>query len=293
MADGVCFLANDAVYDLAVAFLSSLRAVNGVIPLCLIPFDDKIVRLRRAAPRFGFDIFEDDVLLRSCDRLSAQFHGSVFGHYRKLAAWDGPFDRFIYIDVDTIVQADLTIAFEFLSQFGYVAGHSRMAITRKWVWKDSIYLASYLTPSQINYAANTGFICSKRGLLGVEEAQRRVSRALPLRPHMELRSFEQPFLNYLIVTSGQPYSSLSEIAASDKSADLPVEVWAGQPGGTVEGAFIRFPNRRRVLFVHWAGHWSEKPARETASDDPTDPTEMPYGSLWRYYRNLAEDLEQV
>jgi hypothetical protein len=288
MADGVYFLANDVVYDFAIAFLNSLRTTNPTIPLCLIPFSAEIHRLQKEANRYNFLVLDDPSLLQRCDRISESIHHTTIGHYRKLAAWEGVFDRFIYVDVDTIILDDVTIAFPFLEQFDYIASHSRVADSRRWVWKDSIYNTSVLTHSQIDYAANTGFICSQHGAMTVKEAEDKVESAIALAPHMELRSFEQPFLNYLVVTSGGQYTSLLELNYAHKFLGLPREVWAGEPGGIVDKGNLLFPGRReRVLFVHWAGQWSRKPNRDTALDDPSDRMHMPYDALWQYYRQLG------
>lgn len=135
---GVYFLANDDVYDLALAFLNSFRRHNSQTNACLIPFDGNIERLAELSEVHRFTIFSRQDVLERCDEISRSFHGSPAGHYRKLAAWEGPYDDFIYIDVDTIVLADVEQFFHFLAEFGFVASHARMKGLQRWVWKESI-----------------------------------------------------------------------------------------------------------------------------------------------------------
>jgi hypothetical protein len=70
-------------------------------------------------------------------------------------------------------------------------------------WKKSIYETDRLTPQQIDFAANTGFISSKKGCLGLRDVVSQLPAAIELAIHMKL-GYEQPLLNYLIVTSGMP-----------------------------------------------------------------------------------------
>jgi hypothetical protein len=74
---------------------------------------------------------------------------------------------------------------------------------------------------------------------------------------MELFCAEQPLLNYLIVSSGRPYTSL-HVLNHRKRLNIPLEIWAGTPGGVVEEGKIKFQNRASPLLVHWAGEWHPK-----------------------------------
>lgn len=270
---GVYFLANDRVADLAIAFLKSFRTHNRTMPLCLIPYDADTRDLERLADAYQFAILPNDRLLTRCDAISKQFHRRVYGQYRKLAAWDGVFDDFIYIDVDTIVLHDLAFSFALLDSYDIITSHSNILSTRKWVWRDSIKTSGALSQDQIDYAANTGYIASRRSVISVDYAERRLADALPLSPHMELLCAEQPLLNYLIVTSGRSYSSLREISRKSKRCDIPLEIWADTPGWEVSShGQVVHPRPNPPLLVHWAGEWQ----RDEHLRHP----------LWRYYRDL-------
>ena len=277
---GVYFLANDRVFDQAVAFLTSFRMSNPEIPLHLIPFAEDCERITALAARYGFTVSEDHETLHLCDAIGRPFHGKPLGHYRKLAIWSGPFDKFIYIDCDTVVLEPLDFVFELLTEYDVVTSHSNMPDLRRWVWRHSIYQTGALTAQQIGYAANTGFIASKAGLFDVRKALATADEALALAEHMELVCCEQPFLNYLIVTSGYSYTSLLNIVKRTGRRDIPLEYWAGRDIGEVREGRIVSPSDPKVLLVHWAGEWVRAQVAGKA---------IPHRELWQFYRFLHQD----
>ena len=274
---GVYFLANDVILDLAIAFLNSFRTYNPSIPLCLIPFSHDIQQLGTLASRYDFSIWGDPAVLRRCDDISRAFQGSIGGQYRKLAAWEGPYEEFVYIDSDTVVLENIDFVFEYLSKFDFVTTHSNDPYIRKWVWKDSIYGSGKLTQEQISFSTNTGFITSRRGCLTVDGVFDRLPEAVELAGHMELFCAEQPLLNYLMVTSGKRYNSLSEIARHTGLLDIPAERWGGEPSLIVRDGRVVWPDVPPTLLVHWAGEWHQ--ARE-------EKRPLLHHELWSFYRYM-------
>jgi hypothetical protein len=255
MSQGVYFLANDAMSEMVIAFLNSFRCFNPGMPLCLIPFDSNISWLRCLQAQYDFSVFERTEILEWCDHISRQFHDVVQGHYRKLACWFGPFERFIYVDADTVVLRDLSFSLELLQGFGFLTSHSDMPQIRKWVWRDSISQQSLLSGRQIVFAANTGYIVSARTSLSREQVNLAVSYGLRMKEHMEPTTAEQPFLNVVIVTSGLEYSSIYRYRLLSNRRDVPREQWGGFPElDSVDGkitATLDVP----IFLVHWAGEW--------------------------------------
>lgn len=275
---GVYFLANDPVLDLAIAFLNSFRRSNPGVPLCLIPFDDRIEAIAQLQERYNFCLWASPDLLRRCDEISKTFHGRVFGHYRKLAMWDGGYDEFVYIDTDTVVLESLEAVFSLVREFAFLTSTSDLSYTLKWVWKKSIFDVTSLSERQIRFAANTGFIASRKGALTLDEITARIPAAADLLPHMELFCIEQSLLNYLIVTSGKRYTSLYTLMRTRRRGDLPQEAWGGDAIGTVRQGRIVYPSYPRVLLVHWAGQ-AHKAVEGT----------MPNQELWSFYRHLGPE----
>lgn len=282
-ARGVYFLANNKVFDQVVAFLRSFRMHNPDIALCLIPFDRDFEKISALKDAYSFSIFDDAELLTTCDAISEKFHGFVLGTYRKLVAWEGKFDSFIYIDVDTVVIDSVDFAFEYLKYGHYVASHSNLENIRCWVWKDNVYATNILTPPQIQYSANTGFFVSRRGVLPMKHCVAKVNGALALKDSMELSCMEQPFLNYLVVTSGYSYTSLLRLLMIGVAPTVSLEWWAGTPDGRVEAGKLYDPRGAKVFLVHWAGFWKKAGGSSIG---------LPYKELWEFYRRpgIAPDV---
>jgi hypothetical protein len=257
---GVYFLANDRIIGLTIAFLNSFRTFNPDIPLCLIPFREDVEKLSQLKEKYNFSIFSDTAFLEHCDKLSTLFHDKILGHYRKLACWQGPFGQFIYIDVDMIVLKDVSFAFDLMNDFDFLTSCSNIAEAEKWVWKPSVHSTGLLSKEQISYAANTGFIVSQKGFIPADTLLIRAAEAQQLKEHMELYCMEQPFLNYLIVTSGSSYSSLWNLMDSAFFPQNYIEYWAGNGSKNLEN-HLQTPHNgklREIFLIHWAGVWQLK-----------------------------------
>lgn len=305
MSKGIYFLANNQVLDLVVAFLNSFRRFNPDIPLCLIPFDDDVDQIASLSSKSQFSVYRDSSVLAECDEISLRFHDRTMGHYRKLACWHGEFDEFIYIDVDTVVLANVSFAFRFLSEYDFVTSHSNLPQLFEWVWKPSIFSTGQLSDAQIEFSANTGFVCSKRGALEFAEIKEKLQSAVELATHMRLSCKEQPLLNYLIVISGRPYTSLLRLARTKGPRRIWFEHWAGAKGlEIVDGRIMENSRPAPVLLVHWAGEWQprfidrfvsplRKLLRFRKSKKPMGVRLfMPYKELWEYYRFFDDTRDE-
>lgn len=299
---GVYFLASDGTLELAHAFLNSFRRFNPEIPLCLVPFDAHFSEIAKLREKFNFSILASEELFESCDEISRRFHGYVLGTYRKLCLWEGIFDEFIYIDVDTVILSNLDFVFAILDEYDFVTSHSNMPENQSMVWKPSINGTGKLAREQIDFAANTGFISSKKGTLSLGEIEGKTEESLQLAEHMELFCMEQPFLNYLIVTSGKKYTSLFvlDYRSKAKHSGIKHELWVGTEGWEVDGGRIFKPGKKHKgrLLVHWAGLWRPKRIEELLyralikmrlmrrERKPQVGVFIPYRKLWKYYRHL-------
>jgi hypothetical protein len=172
--------------------------------------------------------------------------------------WEGPFDEFTYIDVDTIVMSSFGPLYDWLDDYAYIAGHSNIAGSRKFVWNDSIYTTGVLTSEEIEYAAGGGFFISKKNLWDWTVMERLVERAFTLRSHMASAGVDQPLLNYIVFKSGKHYTSLYTLGQADPALAVPQECWAGDPNWNlkIDGPSYYGTELKHILFVHWAGEWT-------------------------------------
>jgi hypothetical protein len=294
---------------MAIAFLNAFRLYNPDLPLCLIPYrDDEITQLRSLAAVYDFSIFPDTDILGACDQIGDRIRRYDY-RFRKLAIWEGDFDHFIYLDVDNIVLEDLSPLFQLLHTYQFVVCDSNSASNIQWVWKDSLELREKIGAEQVEFAANTSFILSKKGALSLAGVKSQVQVINELVPHMQLLCGEQPLLNYLITSSGQRATSLSELHKS--GADLGIAYWAGRykesgmagqvhPGGRFKVQGVS----DRVIFIHWSGLWHARPIDMFVyrllglcgiGRGKTRATKLwfPLKRLWLYYRHINESRRHV
>lgn len=285
---GVYFLANDHVYNLAVAFLNSFRAHNPTLSLCMIPFDGKSEKVRALQPHYDFAVLDDRDIMQRCDWLGTYLQSRTYGCYRKFALWHGPFDEFIYIDLDTVILRDIGFVFSLLLERDFIMANGGV----KWVWKDSIRDTQALTEKQIGFGGNAGFIASRKSALSLDVVEAKLGEVAPLLPHMaDLPCKEQSLLNYLFVKSGRAHALLSQLAERYPEA---CEFWAGSKGGIVRGGEFTRPDGRKPFMMHWSGEWQPRELeakirwklRRIGIGCSEIRLRMPYRSLWTHYRYL-------
>lgn len=279
MKRGLYFIANDHVSELSLAFLNSLRLHEPDLPLCLVPFNDDYREIASLAEQYGFFVFPDHDLLSRCDAISMKFQQKTHGHYRKFALWDGPFEEFLYLDIDTVVLSGVTFLFDLLQRYDVIVNQSDGDIAN--VWKNSVYTSGVLNKRQIAFACNTGCICSRQGRLPLDQVEERLDEAMVLREHMTFETFEQPLLNYFLVNSGLNYTSTALLANLERLyPKIKLELWAGKRG-------VKFRDgrpvdaRKKLFLLHWAGQWQSKGPSKTVPR-----AGLPYKDVWLHYRNL-------
>jgi len=293
---GVYFLANDAILDVTIAFLKSFRIHNPAVPLCLIPFGDDIERLAALGEIYDFSIYSDRCMLERCDEISLKFFDWRCGQFRKLCAFEGEFDEFIYVDCDTIVLNDVYFTFQFLDRADFITSHSDEPHLRQWVWKESIYEAGVLSAQQIAFSANTGYFCSRKGQFTISGLERDLQKSLDVKQHLELGCAEQAYLNHIVVTSGCRYASLKKMKLDSGHWSIPLERWAGDKGRLRSWlGGLRASARAKILLIHWAGMWSAQPSDRAIyaalerfgfpSRTPTVRFFLRHKWLWKYYRH--------
>ena len=129
--DGICTLANDYVYDQLVALLNSIEVNQGKdTPVCVFPYDDNLERVRaEVARRPNVQLYDDQESIERWDtffrrvwdahptahrRRQERGHTQPyyrFGHHRYFSSFDGPFDRFVYLDADVLIRGSSQFSF--------------------------------------------------------------------------------------------------------------------------------------------------------------------------------------
>ncbi len=135
--NGIYLLANDNVYEQLLALLNSIEAnYRNDIPVCIIPFDENIEKIgKEIKTRKNVFLFSDLLSLQKWDNFISKWHELYQTHFsglgaktktnlinmhRRYCAFDGPFERFIYIDSDTLVFQPLDIVFQKLDDYDFI-----------------------------------------------------------------------------------------------------------------------------------------------------------------------------
>lgn len=241
--------------------------------------------------KYDFSVYYNPELYESLDQLASLFpvesvasermHGS-----RKLAMWDGPFDEFIYIDINSVILDSVDFAFPLLDTADIVTASSGM---KDKIWRDSVDKADVLSPEQINYGADTGFILSSKRFATTEQLLEKTIRDHAfLQENLVREVWDQGVLNYLFATSGMRsgvrYSSLNDIADQRMVSTKVLHERHGDyeigDDGVVMTHDYRLDNTHdpeyRFFLLHWNGKTCDQDINFSSSC-----------VIWEHWRNLS------
>lgn len=156
MIDGIYILANDVVYDQLVALLNSIEANAGSkIPICILPYNQQLDKVKaELASRDNVTLFEDSDSIAYWDNFATQIWKNYpraqktwrewgfpelyeLPMHRKFCAVDGPFDRFIYFDADTLLMRPIDYVYEKLDTYDWVVNDFQYKSELKFIFDGS------------------------------------------------------------------------------------------------------------------------------------------------------------
>ncbi|MEQ9358302.1 Npun_R2821/Npun_R2822 family protein [Coleofasciculus chthonoplastes] len=133
---GIYTLANDAVYDQLVALLNSIEVnVSPDIPVCVIPYDERLERVKpEVDSRANVTLFDNRESIQRWEDFATQVWAAYpaakkkaitrppwgKGHYRRFAAFDGQFERFVFYDADSLAMKSVEDVLEKLDAYDFV-----------------------------------------------------------------------------------------------------------------------------------------------------------------------------
>jgi hypothetical protein len=225
--------------------LGSVTKFAPDIPLFVIPFGGPMRKMLKLRRRFPFEVFDHD--LERYDEMGRPFFRAPRWHrlFRKLAAFEVPADGFLYCDIDCI----LLISPAWLNKLRKA---SKLEFVAAEPGLDAVYTDRHLRDRMVsNYRSsgfNTGLFLSHQGAIGRRDFERLALMALPDREGMASYG-EQPYLNYLVDTSGIPRGLFRDLDPS-----LSNLTWARRQIYERGGALVDEQGGRLVA-LHWAGEW--------------------------------------
>jgi lipopolysaccharide biosynthesis glycosyltransferase len=289
--NGICTLGNDYVYDQIVALLNSIDAILGrEISVCIYPFDEQINRLSaEVAKRPNVFIYDDKdsierwdqfMLAAAPERLNrSKFR--LYGAHRRFCAFDGPFDKFIYLDGDTLVMNSLAMVFEKLKDYDWVVYDFQFTDVSKVYNIQSPKLLEIFEQSRIDTEIFcSGFYASKRGMFNAEQREWLLSQLRSGEAEiLYAGAGEQPLLNYMVMRSG--------LSSYNFAVQLPENQKTGCSATSKhfeERNHILYDKGNRLTYLHYIGV-QPKMMHAVCSGENID---FPYRDLFLYYRYLHE-----
>jgi hypothetical protein len=303
--NGICTLANDVVYDQLIALLNSIEAIYGqTMPVCIYPYDDQTERIAAAIKtRPNVQLYDDRASIERWEQFVRQIwdiHPTArqrwgnsdptyyhrVGTHRRFCAFDGPFERFLYMDADTLLLSSVDSIFTALDQQDWVVYDFQ--------YKDPTHVYE-VNAAKLNQVFGServateifcsGFYASKRNLFDqaartklLENLQNGEAEILyPMAP-------DQTILNYMVMKSG--------IASLNLALSLPA---TERTGNSVTSPHFEardhllFDHGKRLTYLHYIGISSKYFARLCTGEN----VDFPYRDIFLHYRYLHEPRPQL
>jgi len=302
--DGICTLANDRIYDQLVALLNSIEVNGGkALPVCVYPYDDNTERIKaEIAQRPNVELFDDREVIDLWDNFaksawephptakerwlkagSKGYHR--FGTHRRYCAFDGPFDRFIYMDGDTLLMSPLDRVFAQLDNYDCVVyDFQHKDITHVYEVTSSKLLEIFPQERLNQEIFCSGFYGSKKGLFDGERRnwlieQLRAGEAEIVYP----MAVDQPLLNYMMMRSNFSIYNLALQLPKEERTGCCVTSPHFQALDN-----ILYDHDKRLTYLHYIGLSSSLFTRLCSGEN----LDFPYRDIFLHYRYLYEPSQR-
>jgi hypothetical protein len=298
--DGICTLANDYVSDQLIALLNSIEAILGSdMPVCVYPYDDKTERIAaEIAKRPNVQLYQDKESIQRWDEFvrnvwdthptARQRWSKVttdpyhrVGTHRRYGAFDGPFDRFIYMDADTLLMGPVEPIFEKLNHHDWVVYDFQYTDPSHVYELSSPKLRELFPPEQIESEIFcSGFYGSKKGIF---DRDRRDWILAKLREGeaevLYSMAPDQTILNYMVMRLGISHYNLALQLPPNQKTGCCVTSPHFE-----ERERILYDRGNRLTYIHYIGLSSKLFAQVCAGEN----IDFPYRDLFLHYRYLHE-----
>lgn len=275
MKRGIYTIANDDTLDRLIAMLNSIRFYDKETPICIIPYNSKIEKVRLISTKYtGVKIWEDDYFLKELERKIQNIFGKEVFHrtnqFRKQACWFGPFDQFLYLDADIVVFEKIADNLKYLEASDFICCDYQYVNGVEFLFTQKVLTEGAISQKETKKVFNAGFWGSKKGTITENILWETFGECAK---HMEYFDFSQkvsdmPIINYLVLTKIDKTFNIAR-DTGEKGAGT----WAGCDHFIKEGNKLIDPTINKTLkYLHWAGIKIQPGC--------------PYCGVWMYYHNL-------
>jgi hypothetical protein len=303
MTDGIYTLANDYVYDQLVALLNSIEVNAGKqIPVCVIAYDERLDKVRaEIESRENVTLLYDTELFARWEDFSYrlwQTHPSALkewqergiktrfyrvGENHRYCAFDpeSPFEKFIYLDADTLVLNSLDFVFKKLDEVDFVVYDFQYKDPSHIFNLQSEKLFELFDENRIRSEIFcSGFYGAKRGIFPEEQREWLLEKLAGGEAEvLYISAPNQSVLNYMRMRSDVPIYNFSLNLPSDKAT-----------GNSVTSSHFEYCNNvlydkgTRLTYLHYIGVSSKFFNQLCAGENIV----FPYRDIFLHYRYLHE-----
>lgn len=303
MTDGIYTLANDVVYDQMVALLNSIEANSSrEIPVCIIPYDERLERvIKEVEKRPNVTLFDNADVIQFWENFSTQAWNTHdraqkiwaerglpspyrLAMHRKLCSINGPFDKFVYFDADTLLMGPLEAVYEKLDQYDWVTNDFQYKSDIKYIFdrpEDRLY--QIFNPQYVKSKIFcAGWFASKRGIF-TPEILDHILHHLKMGESDSMALFgpDQSLFNYMVLRSSISYynfayHNLEEATGSHWSSTFDV----------VDN--VLYDKGQKIDYIHFMSISSSKFTNLCGGED----VQIPYQDVFLHYRYLNSPEER-
>ncbi|MGP1373835.1 MAG: Npun_R2821/Npun_R2822 family protein [Almyronema sp.] len=301
MADGIYTLANDKVFDQLVALLNSIEANAGkAYPVCVIAYDHQLDRIKQELEqRPQVKLLNDPHLFQFWEDFSYdvwQSHPTALGDWQsqgiktrfyrvgenhRYCAFDqvAPFDRFIYLDADTLVMGALEPFFAALDQNDFAVYDFQFKDPSHIFNLKSDRLKTLFPQERIEKEIFcSGCYASKKGVFSRDELAWLVTElAKGDSEVLYLGAPNQSVLNYMVMKTGRKVYNLALNWPAAKATGNSVT-----SAHFVNQDYILYDHSARLTYLHYIGV-SSKFFKRLCEGENID---FPYRDIFLHYRYL-------
>lgn len=279
---GVYIVANDRVYDQAIALLSSLRSQDPDLPVIMIPFDENCAQVWPILrDNFRVQRFPDpDFLIQLTQDIADIFPRDFLklpNKMRKLAVWFGPLEEFVYIDTDILLFQPLQNTLDYLQQADFFAcDFQQKGQGLSEVFTPVVQEQQLFSEEQLHDVFNSGFWGSRKSLFTYGQMLDTLRECAAHREYFDFSTgtTDQPILNFLVLKTIDRRLNIAKANLDEPGS------WAGSAHFEARERIL-YDGDRPLRYLHWAGC----PLRPGG----------PYWELWRSYRfqTISEPLQNL
>lgn len=303
-AFGIYTLANDIVFDQLVALLNSIEAnIGSDIPVCVIPFDDRLSRVKQEiSKRPNVTLFEDESSIQRWENFARQFalsHPEVQQErshprwyqgklHRKFVAFDGSFERFVFFDADSLAMKPIKDVFEKLDTYDFVFDdweHTKSQ-DKAALNIPLISATGKFTEAQIQPKLHcSSFFGSKRGIFNAQELDVLLKRITEENEAAWVNAtawWDDAFLfNYMTLRSERPQFNFT---LSDNGFDRCGNCANADPFVAIDNVLFNEDGLKPIHRIHYMGYPSIDFTRLSQGED----VDIRFKDIFLHYRFLKQ-----